>query len=92
MDNFEDLASPRKRLKSQHPAVSQSMDDAAESQVEPMADTVLAHDQSATPPVDKEAECGITEYVDRHKPGFSAILKKRSERLVPIQVCSYPIW
>lgn len=77
MDNSDDLASPRKRLKSQHPSVSHSMDGAAESLADPMAAAVLAQDQSATPPVDKEAECGITQYVDRHKPGFSAILKKR---------------
>ena len=84
MDDPDDLASPRKRLKSQHPSVSHSMDGAAELHIEPMAGTVSAQDQSATPPVDKEAECGITEYVDRHKPGFSAISKKRSEHLVLI--------
>ena len=84
MDDPDDLASPRKRLKSQHPSVSDSMDGAAESRIEPMAGTVSAQDQNATPAMDKEAECGITEYVDRHKPGFSAVLKKRLERLVVI--------
>ena len=81
MDDPNNLATPRKRLKLQHPSTNYNMDGVSET---PMANTVSAKDQSATPSIDKEAECGITEYVDRHKPGFSAILKKRSEHLVLI--------
>lgn len=76
MDNPNNLASPRKRLKVQHLVENRNMDGAPDSPTKSMAEAGPAQDESATH-LDKEAECGITEFVDRGKPGFSAILKKR---------------
>lgn len=68
--------SPRKKLKVQH-TLGDVMDHLSPVQV------LRADDQSHSPNTnlpgtsDKEAECGITEYVSPDLSGFVGVLKKR---------------
>ncbi|KAI4169710.1 MAG: hypothetical protein LQ348_007231, partial [Seirophora lacunosa] len=79
MDDDENFpTSPRKKLKAFHDTPGTMADtmtlDTASSAVQNPASTNLS---GAEDHLDKEARCGITQYVSPHLPGFLGILKKR---------------
>ncbi|KAL9008063.1 MAG: hypothetical protein Q9173_006774 [Seirophora scorigena] len=78
MDDENFPTSPRKKLKAFHDAPGTMADtmasDTASSAVQNPAST---NPSSAEDRLDKEARCGITQYVSPHLPGFLGILKKR---------------
>ena len=77
MDDAELQASPRKKIKAEHVSLDGAMEDVGEiaNVTMPDAPPLLEDDPSARP--SKEAECGITEYVNPNLPGFTGVLKKR---------------
>lgn len=72
MDDADLPSSPRKKLKAEHPQPDETMD-------HPLIDHSLARDETSSPEkfIDKEVECGITEFVSPDLTGFTGILKKR---------------
>ena len=75
MDNSDPPASPRKKVKARHDHMSTVM---AENEHIP-ATSLIGDDPSgdSDDSLNKENECGITEYVGPDLPGFVGILKKR---------------
>ncbi|KAL8760371.1 MAG: hypothetical protein Q9184_003377 [Pyrenodesmia sp. 2 TL-2023] len=64
--------SPRKKLKAHH--------DPQMTMADPMAKDMrsfVVQDSGPMQALDKETQCGITQYVSPHLPGFKGILKKR---------------
>ena len=70
-------ASPRKRLKTVHHFGNDGMEEQTPPMSVPVTDEITMQDVKAAPQPDKEADCGITEYVDTHITRFTGVLKKR---------------
>lgn len=71
MDGIDNTTSPRKKVKLQH-AIDGAMDETAADTDRP----AVQADQT-TSQLDKEVQCGITEFVRPGLPGFTGVLKKR---------------
>ena len=91
MDESTYPTSPRKKLKVQHPPIDHTMESAAEAPSKSLADDAPAQVPNAIPAPSKEAECGITEFVNPGRIGFNAILKKRSTQLPASNQHAYQI-
>lgn len=82
MDSHDLPTSPRKKLKTYHDPQPMM----ADAMVYEMPSKMQSSTVDGQPPMkassgedrlDKEVQCGITEYVSPHLPGFQGILKKR---------------
>lgn len=70
-------AFPRKKVKLEHHFGNDGVEEGTASTDEPMTKAINMQDLNAAPEPDKELECGITQFVDSTKQGFSGVLKKR---------------
>ena len=77
MDDFGNEVSPRKKLKVHHPSLDGNMEQSADILNEAPTGAASIEDGNPAPGLDKDGQCGITEFVDLDKPGFSGVLKKR---------------
>lgn len=72
MDDNGLPTSPRKKLKAHHDSQMTMADPIA-----PDMPSSVVQDPGPMQALDKETQCGITQYVSPHLPGFKGILKKR---------------
>ena len=71
MDGIDITASPRKKVKLQH-AMDGAMDETTAD-----TDSPAIQANQTISQLDKEVQCGITEFVRPSLPGFTGVLKKR---------------
>ena len=76
MDDNDLPASPRKKLKAHH-EMHTEIDNQLASDVPSATHKQPATDSDTEDKLDKEAQCGIIQYVSPNLPGFTGILKKR---------------
>ncbi len=77
MDDAELQASPRKKLKAKHHSLDGNMDEIGATLNEAMPDAPRIKEDGPDTRLSKEAESGITEFVNPNLPGFTGVLKKR---------------
>ena len=74
---MEGSGSPLKKIKLQH-ATDGAMDDVAVSAGDkPMADAPSTTADQTVLQLDKEVQCGITEFISSNHQAFTGVLKKR---------------
>lgn len=77
MERPEPDSPPRKRVKIQH-HVDGAMDEIVASDADkPMADAPSVQADGAALQLDKEVQCGITEFIHSDVQAFTGVLKKR---------------
>ena len=67
---------PRKKLKTRH-QIDGAIDDDTPVKTHPMADAPSTTADQAALQLDKEVQCGITEFIHAEHQAFTGILKKR---------------
>ncbi|KAL8969013.1 MAG: hypothetical protein Q9197_004571 [Variospora fuerteventurae] len=78
MDDGNSPTSPRKKLKSYHGTpVTMTDTMAVDKKSSPVQNPTAMNPSGGEDRLDKEARCGITQYVSPHLPGFVGVLKKR---------------
>lgn len=77
LNHLDPQASFRKRLKTVHHFGNDGIEEQIPPMTVPVTEEASMQDVNAALEPDKEAECGITEYIDTPRQRFTGVLKKR---------------